>query len=249
MKTQIKRNIKGQFIKTIKPRKCITCLKEISRSNKFDYCMECFKLSPLWIEKYKKMVETHKKVGVGKWMKGRKIHKSSIAKRVAKMKGRKRPPFSDEWRRRIGEAGRGRVWTPEQLARLKEAQDKYRYTPEYRQKQRLAHLGEKSANWKGGITPLRIIIRESKAYIHWRAAIYQRDNYTCQLCGRYSGQMHVDHYPKTFASILHEYQIKSLLEAINCKELWDTNNGRVLCVDCHKKTDTWGYKKLNYVSK
>ena len=27
---------------------------------------------------------------------------------------------------------------------------------------------------------------------------------------------------------------------IDLKKLWDINNGRTLCRDCHMKTDTWG---------
>lgn len=28
-------------------------------------------------------------------------------------------------------------------------------------------------------------------------------------------------------------------DAINCEELWSINNGRTLCIDCHKKTNTY----------
>ena len=35
--------------------------------------------------------------------------------------------------------------------------------------------------------------------------------------------------------------IKSVDDARKCDELWDTNNGRTLCRDCHRKTDTYGY--------
>ena len=48
-----------------------------------------------------------------------------------------------------------------------------------------------------------------------------------------------DHiYP--FSKILDDYNIISIEEAISCEKLWDINNGRCLCRDCHKKTDTWG---------
>lgn len=28
-----------------------------------------------------------------------------------------------------------------------------------------------------------------------------------------------------------------------CDELFDINNGRSLCLDCHRQTDTYGYKQ------
>ena len=48
-----------------------------------------------------------------------------------------------------------------------------------------------------------------------------------------------DHiYP--FSKILDDYNITSIEEAISCEKLWDIENGRTLCRDCHKQTDTYG---------
>ena len=241
----MKRNEKGQFVKTVGKPTCKLCGKKRT-PNKGKMCRPCYLESPFGKEHYRRISENHKKIGVGKWMKGRKIPPETIAKRVAKMKGRKRPPFSAEWRRKIGLAGKGRRPTPEAKKNHHDAIMKFIQTPAYRQKQRLAHVGKKSANWRGGITPLRIIIRESKKYEHWRKSIYERDNYTCVLCKKYGGVMHVDHFPITFSSILRIYKISTLLEAVACNKLWDMNNGRVLCLDCHRNTETWGYTKRNY---
>ena len=38
---------------------------------------------------------------------------------------------------------------------------------------------------------------------------------------------------------MEEYQIKTFEQALNCAELWDINNGRTLCKECHKKTDNY----------
>ena len=35
--------------------------------------------------------------------------------------------------------------------------------------------------------------------------------------------------------VFDEYKIESVEEAINCNELWNLNNGRTLCNDCHKE--------------
>lgn len=94
--------------------------------------------------------------------------------------------------------------------------------------------------WKGGVTPMRSQIWGSKMTQEWRAFIFKRDDYTCKFCGSRGGRLCVDHYPKTFSSILQEYNVKSLEDAMNCEALWDTNNGRTLCESCHRLTPTYG---------
>ena len=96
--------------------------------------------------------------------------------------------------------------------------------------------GENCRFWKGGITPLARAIRRSSSYRQWRKAIFARDNFTCVLCGRRGGRLEADHYPVAFASILAKSNVKSLEEAINFHEFWNTDNGRTLCFDCHRLT-------------
>ena len=104
---------------------------------------------------------------------------------------------------------------------------------------------EKHYNWQGGITPLNFKIRNSFEYRQWQKFCLKRDDYTCQICGKRGSELHVDHI-KPFSLILKENNITSLELAINCEELWNLNNGRTLCVDCHRKTDTYkgGVKKF-----
>ncbi|MFA6992667.1 MAG: NUMOD3 domain-containing DNA-binding protein [Candidatus Gracilibacteria bacterium] len=137
---------------------------------------------------YKRISENHKKIGVGKWMLGRKLSKET---------------------------------------RLKISEN---------------HKGEKTHLWRGGVdTSLYSKIRNSIQSRFWREDVFKRDNYTCTWCGDKRGHnLNADHI-KSFALILKENNIKTVEEAIACKELWDINNGRTLCVPCHKKTDNWGY--------
>lgn len=86
---------------------------------------------------------------------------------------------------------------------------------------------EKHWNWKGGVTPIRRKMRETYENRVWRKAVLERDNYTCQICGN-KDNLQVDH-------------IKRWKE--NIKLRYVTGNGRVLCFDCHKKTDTYGNRK------
>lgn len=96
-------------------------------------------------------------------------------------------------------------------------------------------VGEKSNGWKGGITLLHDRIRTCFKYKEWVKAVFQKDNYICQICGKRNGTHNADHI-KPFAVILYENNIKTFEEALNCKELWDLNNGQILCEDCHKQT-------------
>ena len=96
-----------------------------------------------------------------------------------------------------------------------------------------AHRGKDHWNWQGGITPLHRAIRTSSEYRLWREAVFQRDDYSCQECNQRGGQLQADHI-KPF-SLFPE-----LVFAID--------NGRTLCVDCHKKTDTYGWKLKAYLN-
>ena len=101
------------------------------------------------------------------------------------------------------------------------------------------NMGENSPFWKGGITKVHNIIRKSREYKIFVANLKKEDNYTCQLCGTKGGILHTDHYPKPFSQILKENNIQSLEDALNCPEMWNQNNLRTLCIDCHKQTDTY----------
>ncbi len=76
-------------------------------------------------------------------------------------KGKKRPPFSLEWRKKLGLANLGSHRTQETRRKMS---------------------GENHPNWKGGITSEYQRIRNSIEYRLWREAVYKRDNFTCQKC-------------------------------------------------------------------
>jgi hypothetical protein len=96
------------------------------------------------------------------------------------------------------------------------------------------YKGEKHYNWKGGITPINETIRRSVEYKLWRKSVFERDKYTCVWCGKTGGTLHADHI-KPFALF------PELRFAID--------NGRTLCVDCHKTTETFGHRTNNLKNK
>ena len=99
----------------------------------------------------------------------------------------------------------------------------------------LYHVGKNGHNWKGGITNLRDLLKQSPEYKKWRKSIFKRDNFTCQVCHQESsGNLHA-HHIKMISVIFKENNIKSVKKAIKCKELWNTNNGITLCNKCHGK--------------
>ncbi|MCA9313340.1 HNH endonuclease [Candidatus Saccharibacteria bacterium] len=89
--------------------------------------------------------------------------------------------------------------------------------------------GENHYNWKGGITPANVKIRTSAEYNEWRRSVFARDNFLCVLGGEPHGnKLEADHI-KPFSKY---------------PELrFDINNGRTLCKDCHKQTETYGNRK------
>lgn len=91
---------------------------------------------------------------------------------------------------------------------------------------------DKCWQWKGGVTDLRYAIRNSRNYRLWRKECFERENYTCEMCNNRGGYLEV-HHIKPFSLICDENKIQSLEEAKMCNELWDTNNGQVLCKACH----------------
>src|SRR3990167_4974364 len=144
--------------------------------------------------------------------------------------------FSEETRKKFSLA---RLGTHPTLETIEKLRNKI-FTTEHRKNLSLANRGGNGSNWKGGVTPLLDQIRILLEYKQWRKTIFERDNYTCQQCKQRGAELNVDHYPKTFAQIFYENNISSLDDAMNCQEFWDINNGRTLCKDCHKKTDTLG---------
>jgi len=137
--------------------------------------------------------------------------------------------LSKEHKKKIGDKHRGRKWPPRTAeCRLKMSIAKLgtKIPIHVRKKMSIAHQGEKASCWKGGITPIHLKIRGSLEYRLWREEVFKRDSYTCVLCGdKKGGNLNADHI-KPFA---YYPELR-----------FNIDNGRTLCIECHKNTDTYG---------
>jgi len=169
--------------------------------------------------------ETKKKIS--EKLKGHVISVETRKKISATLTGKKFPiERVENLRKRLKENNplKGRKATEEHKQNLRKARRKLiaegRFT------------GKNHWNWRGGVTPAHERIRKSLEYKIWRKAVFERDNYTCVWCG--------DRSKKGHAVSLHADHIKPF--AIFPELRFAIDNGRTLCVSCHRSTDTYGAK-------
>ena len=73
-------------------------------------------------------------------------------------------------------------------------------------------------NWQGGITDNRDRDNDSFEYVRWRTSVFNRDNYTCQCCGKSGGRINAHH----------------IMNYSSHEELrYEVTNGVTLCEECH----------------
>ena len=107
---------------------------------------------------------------------------------------------SEETKKRISEKNKGKHLSLEHKKKLSESHIGKHLSNEQKKKLSEAKKGEKSYNWKGGISPENKKIRNSIEFRLWREAVFARDNWTCQKTGIKGGKLH-PHHIQNFAQI------------------------------------------------
>jgi len=74
----------------------------------------------------------------------------------------------------------------------------------------------------------RYIDGRKEKYNEWRKVVFLRDNFTCQICGKYACYLNVHH-------------IKSQSKHPELK--YDISNGITLCYNCHTKKHPNGFRR------
>ncbi len=169
------------------------------------------------------------------------------AKISASKKGKNNPNWGKKWskERRLQMSKRlknnpikhwlGKKQPKKMIEKRFRSRKGYKHSQETKGKIGKANSGSNQGGWKGGITPLTKQIRFSPQYKQWRSDVFKRDNWTCQTCNNRGGNLEA-HHIKKFYKILKENNIKTLKQALKCKELWEIDNGVTLCTDCHNLT-------------
>lgn len=151
--------------------------------------------------------------------------------------------------RKQGDSIRGRV-NP-QLKKWRATHEPWvgrKHTEEAKRRQSIAHKGIKQSiatriaqsarrqgidvkDWQGFVSSVNELARRNGDYKLWRESVYERDNYTCQLCGKRGG-------------ILHPHHIKPF--AIFPELRYEVSNGITLCAEpCHQNTKGREYEYID----
>lgn len=102
-------------------------------------------------------------------------------------------------------------------SRTKEEKEKISHT---RVKKGVAKK-EQNPNWRGGISKNRKTEMATTQYKNWRTSVFERDDYTCCICGTRGGNLEAHHIVSWISNQTLRY---------------DISNGQTLCRKCHIKT-------------
>lgn len=104
------------------------------------------------------------------------------------------------------------------------------------------YRGSNHPNWRNAGGRTTKPIRSMKAYKIWRLDIFKRDNYKCVECGAIE-KLHI-HHNQNLAKIVSDIKEKNGELIFTDKRLFDVNNGKTLCIKCHREQ----HKKMGRIA-
>ncbi len=164
------------------------------------------------------------------WNKGMVgVSEETRAKMSAAKTGVKRKPYTEETRQKLSKANLGKILSDETKEKIgiagrgrvpwNKGKECGPLSREHRRKIGESQSGENCHFWKGGITPENKKIRGSPEMAIWRNFVFERDDYQCQECLKWGGELRA-HHCKSFA----DYP----------RLRFQTWNGLTLCKVCHQ---------------
>lgn len=166
--------------------------------------------------------------------------------------GIKRPPFTAEHLLKLSIAHKGKpsyIRTDEirkNMSLAHKGKPGRKWTEEQKEHMRNKMKGSNSPSWKGGKILKKEALRNHSLHKQWHKNVFERDNYTCQGCGKIGGYLEV-HHIVSLADIVEPFvHIQDWNEFMD--KVWklpimtDISNGKTLCIPCHKETDSYGPK-------
>lgn len=137
--------------------------------------------------------------------------KGRMPKNLAAINANKRGPGNPMWGK--PSSRKGKIIGPNEKSRETWA------NPDLRRKMSERFRGERSPNWKGGVTKQHKAVRHGLDFKLWREAVFARDNHTCRKCLVRGGTLH-PHHKDSFSDYP---DLRFVVE-----------NGVTLCKDCHR---------------
>lgn len=132
--------------------------------------------------------------------------------------------ISKETRRKISKAHKGMKHTVETRKKLSEIHRKSENILKSIENLPKNRRGKECYQWKGGMSRGYKTGYWSKEYLLWRKSVFERDEYTCQVC-------------RKVGIYLTAHHIKSW--AYYPKLRFKLSNGITLCEACHSLTDNY----------
>lgn len=182
-------------------------------------------------EHKKKMSEACKKNPRTPFFKGKHLPEALCKKISIALTGLKKTPETIERIRKSKQGKPNLKW----LGRHHSEETKQKISKIKKGKPLLKIRGSNHWLWKGGNSSERKKIITSLEYTKWRRSVFERDDYTCVWCGARNGN------GKYIA--LQADHIKPFCDYPDLR--FNLDNGRTLCVPCHRKTDTYGIKLVH----